>query len=166
MNPAASNAPSIDPAALAEALAQLNDIQLPPGPSFWPLAPGYWALVIGFLIAVLASFLLRLWWRKTALRRAARGQLKQLKAEQQQLDDRAFLQALASLLRRAASALDSDSVALTGEPWVDYLNQRGKTNFFSTQAGQQLLEARFTKLPPLDRQRQLDAVEAWLGAAL
>ena len=167
MNNAAPAAPAmIDPEQLQQALAQLHDISTPADPSWWPLAPGWWVL-FGLVLAMLVAVVVfSWWWRKTALRRVARQELQQLEHNHNQLSDQAFLMQAAHLLRRLCLQQDDAVAGLTDAAWADYLNQRGQTNFFTTQAGEQLLQARFGRPEGVERQRYLDALAAWIAVAV
>lgn len=164
MTPSSGNA--IDPQQLQQALAQLHDIAEPAAPGWWPLAPGWWALLAAVVSVLLLAWLARHWWRKTALRRAAAKHLAALREAANEHSDRDFLIALAELLRRASRQRYPQSVGLTGEAWAAHLNHAGETNFFTTQAGQQLLESRFSGSVDVDRDVHLSAVNAWLARAL
>lgn len=157
-------AAAIDPQALQAALAQLNDIALPAEPGFWPLAPGWWLLLLSIVLVVLGLLLFGYWRRKTALRRAALAHWQTL--QNLEGDDQAFLIALAQMLRRASLARYPESAGLTDAAWAEHLNHSGKTHFFSTSAGQQLLHARFAKHVSVDRERHLQAAHDWLKVAL
>lgn len=160
------DSPAIDPQALQAALAQLHDISLPAAPSGWPLALGWWLLLSFLLAAVAVVFAGRWWWRKTALRRAAQQHLASVLASQHELSDPQFLQALAATLRRAAKAKNSKAASLVGQSWADYLNHTGQTDFFTSEAGMQLLQARFAPVVSANRRAQIAAVEHWLKVAL
>lgn len=159
-------AQAIDLQALQEALAQLHDISQPAEPSWWPLAPGWWGLIALAVAVLLGCFLFRLWWRKTALKRAAAKHMHAVTEASQELDDHRFLQALAETLRRAAKQRYPETVGLADSAWAEHLNHTGKTNYFTTNAGAQLLQARFAKVVAVDREQQLAAVQAWLKVAL
>lgn len=155
----------VDPQQLQAALAQLHDISLPADPSIWPLATGWW-LLLGAVFAVALALAAFLFWRKkTALKRAASAHLASL-AESDSLDDQQFLQMLAETLRRAAKQRYPEMVGFTGDDWAAALNRTGATNYFTTNAGEQLLQARFGKVKGVNREQQLTAVQAWLEAAL
>lgn len=157
-------APQIDPQALQQALAELHGIHLPPEPGIWPIAPGWWLLLCLAATLFLVVIIFRYWWRRTALKRAAMAEWQALSVTE--LDGQTLLTALARLLKRVAISRDSTAAALTDQRWAEYLNQQGQTNFFTTQAGQQLLTARFGKVVDVDTERQLQAVQAWLKVVL
>lgn len=155
---------SIDPQALQQALAQLHDIQLPAEPGWWPLATGWWLVMATVVFAVAVALVGGYWWRRTAAKRAALAEWQRI--VEANVSDQQRLVALAQLLKRAAMSRDAEVAALTDQRWADYLNQQGSTNYFTTQAGQQLLMARFAPVVKTDMQRQYQAVQQWLKAAL
>lgn len=156
----------LDPQQLQQALAQLHDIAEPAAPSWWPLAPGWWGLLVGLLLLLGLFFLCRYWWQKTALRRAALKHFTAVEAAATEVDDQRFLVALAELLRRASQQRYPDSAGLAGAAWAAHLNRVGETNFFTTQAGQQLLESRFSNSVSIEREPYLLAVKSWLAKVL
>lgn len=88
----------------ADALAQLRDIDLPEPVGWWPPAPGWWLLaaVIIILATVALNYLLarrrRLFFRRQARQLLARC----WDTYQQDRNDRRFLEALLTVVRRAS----------------------------------------------------------------
>lgn len=164
----ANVASQIDPQALQQALAELHDIQLPAEPGLWPLAPGWWLLMALMVTLILVSVAFLYWWRRSALKRAAMAEWQTLAEASRtgDLNDPALLKALARLLKRVALTRNPRAAALTDQRWADYLNQQGQTVFFTTKAGQQLLNERFSRVVEVDAERQLAAVHNWLKAVL
>jgi len=112
--------------AAAASLQNLNDIVLPPAVDWWPLAPG-WYVLAGLLVLVLAWFGYRSVrrWQANRYRRAALIELQQLSRGMEDASMReACLRQVPVLLKRAAvSAYPRSQVAaLTGAPWVQFLN--------------------------------------------
>ncbi len=102
----------------------LNDIHLPDSVSFWPPALGWW-LLVGLIIGLAVGIgLFKRYLRQKAAYRLAFKQLKALHRFEGR-DDGDVLSDLAVFLRRAAMTFDQrESVAaLTGQKWLDYLNQ-------------------------------------------
>ena len=121
---------SSDPASLQN----LNDIVLPPGIGWWPLAPGWYTLAV-ILLAVLAWFSYRSLqrWLRNRYRREALQNLALLEQGLQDPEQRnASLRQLPALLKRAAlSAYPRSEVAsLSGKAWHDFLNSRVKNTLF------------------------------------
>ncbi len=108
----------------ADPLAQLRDIHLPPPVSSWPPAPGWWLLAL--LLVVLLTAAIALWLRRrrrNAYRRAALVELQRLGA-----DHAADVAAINALLKRTALAAGfTESAALSGEAWLQFLERtRGR----------------------------------------
>ena len=121
---------SSDPASLQN----LNDIVLPPGIGWWPLAPGWYTLAV-ILLAVLAWFSYRSLqgWLRNRYRREALKSLALLEQGAQNPGHRdASLRQLPVLLKRAAlSAYPRSEVAsLSGKGWHDFLNSTVKNTLF------------------------------------
>ena len=91
---------STDPASLQN----LNDIVLPPGIDWWPLASG-WYMLIGLLLIALVSFIYRSLqrWKNNRYRRAALYELQLLENGLKSPGERdASLRQIPVLLKRTA----------------------------------------------------------------
>lgn len=123
----------------------LRDIHAAPAPSFWPPAPGWW-LAAALLLALL---IIAGMWLYRRYRRRREWQL--IEAELDRLaslagdDPTAFAIGLSSLLRRVAlQHFDRQRVApLSGEAWLQFLDQTGGEGEFSKGVGQQLIDAAY-----------------------
>lgn len=152
----------------AQTLEQLRDIQLPPPPGFWPPAQGWWLLA-----GVILALLLVLWFsRRTRLRRRRRRQvwaeLERLEqAWQQDGDSRGFVAALSALLRRVAMiGHDRHRVAaLTGEPWLRFLDHACSHKEFVAGVGAHLMDGPYRQVTlEADQTRALyQLVRVWVG---
>ncbi len=150
-------------------LEQLRDLHVPDPVSFWPPALGWW-LVALVLFGLLA---LGLWViqyrRKTAARRAALAELTALKTTFNDTQNTTnLLGSLSQLLRRyAIVCCGRERVAgLTGLGWLQFLDEHGRTQQFSSEMGQQA----FAALPygaqhKVNGQEMLDLVERWIKQA-
>ena len=118
---------------------------------WWPMAPGWWYL-IGGLGLLLLLVLLREWliysgiwlgWRADALR-----QLRVLKKALRKGDPREVAGQLSELLRRIAMARSGrrDAAGLTGEDWLQWLNEHDSSRFNWEERGLMLLTAPY--MPP------------------
>lgn len=144
---------------------RIRDIQLPPDPSFWPLAPGWWLLLA--LLFMGLSLLAFNWYRRGALRRAALKELGQLQVlHHSNGDDTALALGLSTLLRRLALSRDTRAqvAGLSGEAWLAYLDGRGGTKGFSAGEGRLLLELPYRTDCPgkLEVDALLDLVRSWI----
>ena len=128
----------------ADPLAQLRDIHIPDGVSWWPLAPAWWGL--GAVI-VMALVLVLLWRRKRCQRYYQRVALRHLKRleEQYQSDPGTLVRELSVLLRRVATLHYPDSVGLTGTEWLEFLDrtlgEKAEAHPFSSGEGHCLADA-------------------------
>jgi hypothetical protein len=122
----------------------LRDLHLPEAVGWWPLAPGWWVLIALAVIAL--AFAVRGWWRvraRGAARRFALRQLKDIEREfEQHKNPVAFGANLSALLRRTmlAYAPRQDVAGLTGEAWLEWLDQGLAKPLFSNGPGRQIVE--------------------------
>lgn len=117
----------------ADPLAQLRDIHLPEPVGWWPPAPGWWILAFAVVALIVLSFLLtKKLWLRNRYRRAAIRELKILQNTPPE-NQQAILEKLSTLLRRVAlQTFGRESVApLSGEKWLCFLDQTGKTDQFT-----------------------------------
>ena len=107
-------------------LAQLRDVQAPDPVSWWPPAFGWWllaALLIALLLFAVWSF--RYWRKKTAWRREALRELRNLQASWAANHHPQTLSKLVILLKRSlASALQRPEIlSQSGDQWRASLQQ-------------------------------------------
>lgn len=147
-------------------LAELRDIHLPAAIETWPPAPGWW-LLAGLAIVSLAA--LALWgyrkWRANRYRREALRELHVLQANwQQDQDDHAYLDALQHLLKRVAlTSFPRESVAsLTGEAWVQFLDQSTGSHDFSMAESEALIDGNYRRDTTIDVDNLKLAAERWI----
>lgn len=168
--PAASAVPAVLFAAADDpgSLDRLVDIVSPPPAPWWPPAPG-WSVVAGLaaaaLLAVAVKELLR--WRRNAYRRAALRELETLVAAAK--TDPARWTELPSLLKRVALVAYSryDVAALSGEPWLAFLDETAGSHTFTAAPGQTLLSLAYDpqsvrRRTPEELVKTADAVRAWI----
>jgi hypothetical protein len=144
----------------------LRDLHLPEAIGWWPLAPGWWLVIVLALVGI--GFLLRAWLRRRARGAARRYALRQLDAIVQQYDEHkdrvAFGSDLSELLRRAMLAYSPrlDVAGLTGEEWLQWLDQGLAQPVFSSGPGRQIIDLPYrnpnTELPESDMDRLVAAV--------
>ncbi len=129
----------------AGSLDRLHDIVTPPPVSWWPLAPGWYVVGgLGLILLGLAAWDAAARWRRDRYRREASQELDRLAPTAQNLA------AVAELLKRVALvAYPRDQVAaLTGEPWLEFLDRTGGGSRFVQGAGRHLESATFRQTPP------------------
>lgn len=124
------------------AVAKLEPLVEPGAISWWPSAPG-WKFVLILALLWLATRLWRRWqkWQRNRYRREALVLLQQcrdLPAEEQ-------LHTLARLLKSTALAAfpRTEIAALSGDAWMDWLEQRGPA--FSADSRSLLTQAQYRK---------------------
>ncbi len=121
----------------------LRDLHLPETIGWWPLAPGWW-VVIALLLAA-AAYLAWRWyraWRHNAPRRHALRELARCEAAYLEHRDPVTLgKQVSELLRRSMLAYaPRDEVAgLTGEAWLQWLDDGMAVPYFHTEGGRSLL---------------------------
>jgi len=111
----------------------LRDIHLPEPISWWPLAPGWWILLGLICLLILAIFLLRRWLikKRKMPKRIALRQLDKLQQDYQQ-NPQKLVRELSILLRRffISTHPRAQVASLTGEAWLQFLDQQlGKPQF-------------------------------------
>ena len=144
----------------------LRDIHLPPAISWWPAAIGWWILALLIPLCLYLSYrLYKYLTRKTALK-SAKKHFTVLR-ENQQLSKREKLVALSSLMRRTAVSLypRTDVASLTGEDWLNFLDESIPNRDFNSDTGWLLTNALYSQnidsqyLAPL-----INLCESWLNA--
>ena len=151
MAAAPNQTPSIpNPAVMqqqTDPLAELRDIHQPGMIETWPPALGWWILAG---LGVLAFLALCIWlyrrWRANRYRREAIRELQSLHSNwQADSDDHAYLLALQSLLKRVAlTGFPREDVAsLTGEAWVQFLDQSTGSHEFSIGESEVLIDGNY-----------------------
>lgn len=122
----------------------LRDLHLPEAISWWPLAPGWWVVIAIALIGL--GLLLRAWLRlraRGAARRYALGQLNEIVQQyEEHKNPVTFGTEISALLRRTmlAYAPRLDVAGLTGEAWLQWLDQDLAKPVFSSGPGRQIIE--------------------------
>ncbi len=150
-------------------LATLRDIHLPPPISWWPPAPGWFALIGLVLVLVLiVIFITYRWQRKIALRKQIMATFFQLKNDYDTNHNNAVFARLNQLLKQVALTYYPDEriANINGNAWLMFLNKTGKSEMFSDNIGQQLIEATYSD-KPIDNSIALFAsCEHWLRKQL
>ena len=123
---------------------QMHDLVVPDPVTWWPLAPGWWVvlLALGLALIWLASHSYRRW-KQNAYRREALRELQTIPASE-----------LPALVKRVCLATypREEVAALSGEPWLEFLDQTGNTTDFTQGPGRHLLELSYNPhfTPPDD----------------
>jgi len=155
-----------DPASLD----RLHDIVVPPPVPWWPPAPGWYllaALAMVFVVALIVRHVMI--WRANAYRRAALAELNLLaRGNAAAIQAQSRLQEAAAILKRTAlAAAPREEVAmLSGEVWIDWLNERGSGVLFQGDVAQ-LLEHTIYKTGNSDVSEDalrdvMETIRAWI----
>ena len=144
---------------MADPLAELRPLHVPPEITWWPPAPGWWLLAL-LLVLLIA-------WAWIVLRRGKprREALRILRAiAQQDLDAPALAQQVNVLLRRYAMACypHCKAGALTGQAWLEFLNRHGAGRDFLSAAGSALTGAAFAAHAQLDTDELFALARYWI----
>jgi len=124
----------------------LRDIHMPEPMTWWPLAPGWWILLGLFCLLILAIFLLRRWLIKQRKmpKRVALRELEKLQRDyQQHHNSQTLIQGVSILLRRffITEYSRTQVASLTGEAWLQFLDQQLGKPQFTQGEGRCLIEA-------------------------
>ena len=154
-NPADTN-PSAGEETLPDMIAQLVPPPEPPTVSMWPATP----VAKGLGVLILLLLLLFIWrqiqiYRANAYRRAALAELQQAEGDGAKI---------AEILRRTALAAypRKKVAALTGDDWLQFLNQHYPDNAFDGEVGRALLESPYRKSATADTRALYEAARDWI----
>ena len=147
----------------------IKDIHLPEAISWWPLAMGWWlliALLMTVIIIVIVGFKRQYKqkhsnkFRRLSLRKQIMSELVDIQTIN---DDRLFLEQLSALLKRVAITQHGQQIAgLSGQKWLQFLDQQWDLQSFSQGIGQVLIDLPYQKNPQPDRHMLLRVSKNWL----
>ena len=144
----------------------LRDIHLPAEIGWWPLAWGWWALLL--LVLLLLAGLIRWWIQRKPVQRllVLQPALRELdRIEHTYRDDpHALAQELSVLLRRIAISLygRKKAAGLTGNAWLEFLDQQRQSHVFSKQFRQALTELPYQPRSDANVMALLHEIRQWL----
>jgi len=146
----------------------LRDIHLPEAIGWWPLAIGWWLLPVVIFLCVFAVYQF-LKHKKQAERRAYRKMaLKELQSIKSAFKDNEnsveLIRAISALLRRIAlSYLPREKIAsLTGEQWIQQLNQLSSQHVFSHEIGNLLEKAPYMAQIQFESNELIQLCDEWI----
>ncbi|TAN53110.1 MAG: DUF4381 domain-containing protein [Methylococcaceae bacterium] len=118
----------------------IEDIHLPAPIGVWPPAPGWWLLLPALVLLGAMAYWLRK--RRFSPRRLALYQLDTLE-KAAAMSDSDKVKGISVLLRRACITVYGrpETARLTGEAWLEFLDQGLKDRPFSQSIGRVLLDA-------------------------
>ena len=151
-----------DPASLP-----LRDIHLPESVFWWPPAPGWWLLLL-IIVAIISALILFIKKRKERHCSAvflAQKEMNRIKTEYKDHQDKTILvRELSELLRRVSVSIFSrrDTAALTGDAWLNFLDEYDDKKSFSEGIGRLLIEAPYKDKTDYDNESLIKLVEGWI----
>lgn len=146
-------------------LANLADIHLPDPVTNWPPAIGWWllallaiALVIGLIVWLVKRY------RKLAFRREALAQLSEIKAQVPDSDPIAIAMELSGLLKQVAITVFGrhHTAGLNGDAWLQFLDEKGKTETFSAGEGRVLGDDIYKPDVEIDLDKLFQISQQWI----
>ena len=149
-------------------VTRLRDIQGLDEISWWPLAPGWWLLVllvILLLFALVSVVRNQRRYPAGSWRRNAWKQLRTLKRQADRMPTQQIAEELSELLRRIAIARlgRARAAGLSGEPWLNWLQQHDPAGFAWTRFGKPLLTLPYA--PPGTSQDSIEQLLPLIDAA-
>jgi len=141
---------------------QLQDIHLPEGASFWPLALGWWLLLA--VLMILATWLVLTALKKQRQRKYRAKIFAKFNILEKQLKSKpsnAVIAEINTLLRQLAITYypRAKIASLTGGDWLHFLDKSGDTQGFSRGAGRILIEAPYVAESPTKQIENLNVKE-------
>lgn len=141
----------------------LRDIHLPDPVSLWPLASGWWILMIFFVIFFsLTIYLIRHYRNhKISAFYLAKEELERIKTDFNIGQNKSnLIKELSELIRRLSISVfpRKESAGLTGEEWLNFLDQYSDNNEFGNGIGRILIEAPYQANPRFDSNELIDLI--------
>lgn len=146
-------------------LPQFRDIQMPDGVSFFPIAYGWWVLLLAVIFLFIGVKVFITFWKS----RKKYYSLKKLEAISTDNPIQAAMD-ISELLRRISLFKYRKSCALSGQDWIDFLNQHSaeplspqNAEFLSFAPFMSLSDTRYT---PDDAKELKNFCKNWIGGNL
>ncbi len=149
----------------SDPLQELRDVHLPDPISWWPPAFGWWMIVVALFVVVCLVLWARAYRQRTRPRRLALAQLQEVKQQfAAHSDEQQTITLLSGLLRRVAIAVfpRSHVAGLSGQSWLQFLDQTGHTTQFSDGPGQCLLSGPYQPHGPASAADLIPLIERWI----
>lgn len=147
----------------------LRDIHLPEAVSWWPPAPGWWLLLVLTAMIVAVVFLFIRIRQRRQLKRTVLAELNSIRQQYNDNHDRIEIaRALSALMRRASISFypRHDSASLTGEQWLQHLDNTAQRKDFKNGSGRILATAPYLPVNSqvnVDFDDLLSLCEHWLS---
>ncbi len=147
----------------------LRDIHLPDPISWWPPAIGWWLVLLGIILLLFVAFWLRKRWleKNRSAKVLAQKELNFIHEEfQQHKDQKLLIEDLSTLLRRVCLSVfpRKNSAGLTGEKWLEFLDEVMQKPYFSEGIGRSLITAPYEKNPKIDVDELFILCKDWIEA--
>ncbi len=145
----------------------LRDIHLPDVSLLWPPAAGWWLLAILVLLALVYLPRLLRWWRLKPVKKLSLRELKRIREELNNSDDeQRALEDLSVLLRRTVMSYCGRglSASLSGNSWVEQLEQLAGVNYFSAEQSDWLSAGQYSPTSRCNTKSMIDSCENWIRA--
>ncbi len=146
--------------------ANLRDIHLPDAISWWPPAIGWWILLALIILAFI--FIPKLYRRMayTPLKKVANNTFQNIVDKYNESNNNSnFVNETSQFLRQTAmSYCGREEIAqLTGDQWVQALNNITEQDHFNDNIKQSLLNAPYQKNINIDVELLIESVQNWLS---
>jgi len=147
-------------------LVDLRDIHLPADPSWWPPAIGWWVAACSLAVIIVLLILFVLHRRaQTAPRRHALSMLEKIQiiaVDKERAQP--CVQELSRLMRRVVlKRYPRVQVAgLTGDAWLEFLDDTGTTNQFTHGPGRELAHGPYTLSSDADISALTPLIAQWI----
>lgn len=148
-------------------LQQLKDIRPPLEPAWWLLSPAVLSLLLLALLAGLVIAWLQYRRHGNALVELAARELREIAARiEAGENDRELSLSLGEWLKRVAMVAfpERDTAALTGQRWLDFLDESAGCNLFGSGIGRVFAGAVYRPVAPASAGELLPLCESWLRA--
>lgn len=146
----------------------LQDIHLPPDPSWWPPAPGWWLLA--FLLLAVIALVVRFSvprWRQRRRKIHAMAEFERIvTAFHNQQNHLKLAVDVSQYLRRVTLLRTPHAVAFSGDAWLDHLDAAAGTQEFRTGIGRVLLDAPYRPAQSFDAPALIALTRRWTCATL
>ena len=145
-------------------LIGLRQVHVPETVSFWPLAPIWWILLL-LLIASIVLSVLKKRPKKNPYPAIGLAQLNRIrKASRQHRSSATTCAELSRLVRRLALAHypRAQVAPLTGEAWLAFLDQTGRTQAFTQGVGRWLISAPYKAQPEVNLRQSFKLIRRWI----
>ena len=147
-------------------LSNLADIHLPDPVSAWPPAYGWWLVALLLACCLIAVVIwLRHRHQRSAYRREALAQLNTLKEKAASQHNPTLIAAeLSALLKQVAITLSGrkSTASLTGEEWLKFLDDKGRTSDFTQGQGRVLGADIYKPNVQIDLEKLFKLSQQWI----